>query len=372
MWLDSTLLAEGNLSGSAVTFSGSPLGDALGDFKVDYVVSAAASGTIETSLDWWNYLGYVVDSGSSIIAATITGSLDAVLTIQVSSATVTPTPPPTETFTDTPVLTSTQTPYPTYTSCLTLTNTVTTTPTATSVNVVTGTITYTGTGTVDYFHRLYVGLYFGDEKLGYHYTHYGSNSGPYTIGAPSSGTYYLVAYYNYQGLPNAGPFSSYFLPAPGERYTSTGPCQNPAEPTTYAVAFAPGTFSGPNITIDDTCAYTGFYGAVTYTGNKARPGACRTINVDVYTDAGYTTRQQAGVLVKENGGQYQVVTNTNTNPAGQACVPTGLSPVYVRFWYDADGNHTFNAGDPHLDYGMVSPTSDGLTLDISFGDTYIM
>jgi hypothetical protein len=264
-------------------------------------------------------------------------------------------PLPTDTSTITPAMTITRT----FTPCNSPTYTCTAGPTQTPAYFVTGNITYTGTGTVSAAHPLRLYSYNG---LG-HYTLVNTNGGPYTIGASYTGPGYLRAYYyytDYVDFYNVG-YGSYSA-MPGDRYYGAGPCPGPAAPASFAVTFTTGISPGPDIVIDDSCTFAGFYGTLSYTGNKSEVGICRQLGMEVYTDAGYTTLFQR-TYVRNSGGKYKVITNT---------VTSGLEPFYLRVWYDANGDTAFDAGDPYLDYGMITPTSDGRVRDISLDDSFVM
>ena len=148
------------------------------------------------------------------------------------------------------------------------------------------------------------------------------------------------------------------------RYFTQGSCANPASPASYAMTISGSsgtTVVGPSVSFDDTCSYWGVYGNASYNGGRGTVGFCRMIHVLTYSDSGYTVPLPATSAVDKNGTLYYFVTNDGVNQ-------TGLTPLYVRAYFDADGSYTFNAGDPYVDLGQVTPTTDGLDLDITFGD----
>jgi hypothetical protein len=195
-----------------------------------------------------------------------------------------------------------------------------------------------------------------------------TNSGTYILGAPWPGTFSIYAFYDFRGVMNFyGNKSWPDFVVPGNRYTSSGSCVNPVSIMAYPVTVtgsAGTTVAGPTITIDDSCSFQGFYGTVNYTGNKGTLGVCRLIYIQTYSDSGYTTLAQPIGSVSTNGANYNVITNCYAGG-------TGLTPVYVKAFFDANGNALFDAGDPYIDLGPVTPTTDGLLLNISFGDDNI-
>jgi hypothetical protein len=202
-----------------------------------------------------------------------------------------------------------------------------------------------------------------------------AGSGNYSIGARNPWTDYISAYYDLNGL-NAY-FETYwefyplhFARVPGMRYTGTGGCGNPASVTTTSVVVTGPmgtTITGPTLTFDDTCGYWGIYGTVTYTGTAAPSGLCRQIYINAYSNSSYTAPVQYTFQTANNGAHYYFTTNdTLVNPS-----PTGLATLYLQAYYDANGDGVFDTGDPYIDLGAVTPTTNGLLENISFDDTYI-
>jgi hypothetical protein len=67
--------------------------------------------------------------------------------------------------------------------------------------------------------------------------------------------------------------------------------------------------------------------------------------------------------ISQNGGHYFFVTND--------FFMTGLAPFYIKAYFDANGDGVFDTGDPYVNLGLLTPTTDGLLQNISFGDTNI-
>jgi len=201
-------------------------------------------------------------------------------------------------------------------------------------------------------------------------THLLADSGTYTVGVYFPGVHNLtlLSDTNDLGLLKITPYVGYnFQPVPGIRYISLGACSIPVTTQTYPVTVsgaAGTTFAGPTLTLDDSCSYEGVYGTITYSGSKSTMGLCRRLNVDVYSDPGYTTLLPYSQSFYLNASAYNFVTNL-------ASGMTGLAPVYIRAWYDADGSNSFSTGDPYLQVGPVSPTDNGTHQNLSFGDTYV-
>ncbi len=334
---------------------------------------------------------------------TLTWTSTSTDTLTPSSPTDTPTPTPTKTATDTstcsptPTQTNSPTSTATFTDSLTPSDTptgtwATSTPTLTPINTGTpcwtatatltgtfppspnyyirGSVTYTGTGTSGGI------CVAGGEPAGYPLNELGGfqgvgSGGTYTLGSRYIPVLYVSAYYDLNGLNNVYPnygFSYLYLPhVPGMRYTTQGSCSNPASPASYAVTISGSlgaTVVGPNLSFDDTCSYWGIYGNATYNGARGTVGLCRMIHILTYSDAAYSVPLSAGSTVDQNGTLYYFVTNDGANQ-------TGLTPLYIRVYFDADGSHTFTAGDPYVDLGLVTPTTDGLDFNITFDDTFI-
>ena len=289
-----------------------------------------------------------------------------------NTPTTSPTFSPTGTPTNTPTLTGTwmtptitNTLVHTATACLTQTFTSTACMAPTPPCSITGTLLYTGSGTVDSTHPLWIGYLSGSTLTAYYGTGaYGSNT--YRLYSSNPGVQGISVFYNFQGLPNISYnyVYEYLSPVPGERYLSSGSCAVPAVVQTIPVTFVAGTSTGPTITIDDSCSFWGFYGTVNYTGNKGTVQYCRTLNVITYLDAGYSSPSQPSASANLNGSTYGIVTNIGSSP-------TGLTPLYVRAWFDVNGDHAFDTGDPYMDLGQITPTTDGLQFNISFGDALI-
>ena len=280
-----------------------------------------------------------------------------------ATPTTSPTISPSCTQTFTPTITFT--PGNTSTACFTFTATATPCVVPTPPCVITGSITYTGTSVVDSTHQLLVGLS-GASGLSDYYYRSGVTSGTYTLQSAATGIGTIAAYYNYNGLGNNN-FSygtENFYPVPGERYTGSGSYTSPAVIVTYPVTFVAGSSAGPNITIDDSSSFSGFYGTATYTGKRGTVQYCRPIHISTYSDPGYSSLLQPGATVQLNGAAYSVVTNTGTNP-------TGLTAIYVRAWFDVNGNYNFGTGDPYMDLGLLTPSANGLVQNITFNDTYV-
>ena len=284
---------------------------------------------------------------------------------------------PTVTFTSTPTPTGTWytptftiTPTKTFTNCMTFTPTVTFSPvppTATPVNWITGTVNYTGAGSVDTDHYLVVGLLAPPDQL-FAGTVITTNGGTYNLGTAGPGTYSISAYYVFNGCisdPNS-PFGA-VCSSTGNRYASTGACSSPVTFLSYSVTVigsAGTTTTGPSITIDGTCGFSGIYGAVNYTGSKGMVNSCRTIQVQTFTDAAYSSPAPYSSTYTTKSGVYDFVTNTGNSP-------TGLTPLYILAWFDANGDGVFDTGDPYIQIGPVTPTTDGVLQDIVFGDAYV-
>jgi hypothetical protein len=92
-------------------------------------------------------------------------------------------------------------------------------------------------------------------------------------------------------------------------------------------------------------------------------GLCRPVYIQACSDAAYTTQVYL-TRVNANGNTYYFVTNDGGNN-------TGLTPLYLRAYFDANGDYVLDTGDPYLDLGQLTPTTDGLLQNITFGDTYI-
>ena len=244
------------------------------------------------------------------------------------------------------------------------------TPPPTPSYYISGSVDYTGTGSVDVNHPLYVG--FGEPTM---YQPGGfctlNISGNYSLGTRHSGTFSIGAYYDknsltkyfltyWQGYPLAFPY------VPGMRYASFGGCDNLVSPVTIAGSMGSTTI-GPNLIFDDSCSYWGIYGTVTYIGARGTVGICRKIYINAYLDSSYTDPANYTFHNYQNGNHYYFVTNDNYSHWG----PTGLSPLYIRAYFDTNGNGSFDSGDSYVELGPMTPTTDGLLLNISFGDTYI-
>ena len=302
---------------------------------------------------------------TGILTVTPTNSFTPTMT-GVFSATPTNSPTPTmtqtETATSTPTnmggATSTNTPTPVHTGtpCASATSTTTSCPTPTPSLNFSGSFSYTGSGTVDGTHLIYV---FGGTGLNWLY----SNTGTYNLGTNWTGISGVHAYFDLNGLCNYWAPS----PVPGMRYTSTGVCSNPVIVYNYPVTLTGPigtTVVGPSVTLDDSCSFSGVYGTVNYTGSLGTVGLCRRIYVQAFSDPGYSVSLPESAVVSQNNVPYNFVTNYIT---GQS----GLSPIYVRAFFDVDGNGVLSSGDPYSNLGQVSPTSDGLLLNINFADSNI-
>jgi len=219
-----------------------------------------------------------------------------------------------------------------------------------------GSVSYTGSGTVGGNHLIYV---FG----GTGFNCFSSNTGTYNLGTNWAGITGVYAYFDLNGLCNVLAPS----PVPGMRYTSTGVCSNPVVVYDYPVTLSGPigtTVVGPAVTLDDSCSYSGVYGTVNYTGSLGTVGLCRRIYIQAFSDAGYSVSLPENAVVSQNNVPYNFVSNYTT---GQS----GLSPIYVQAFFDVDGNGILSSGDPYLNLGQVSPTSDGLLLNINFADSNI-
>ena len=151
------------------------------------------------------------------------------------------------------------------------------------------------------------------------------------------------------------------------RYSNGGSCSIPVTVATYPVTIpsaAGTTLIGPNLTIDDSCSYWGIYGNFTYTGSKGMVQYCRGLRLNTYTDAAYSVPAPYATGSNTSTGSYSFVTNQNAGG-------TGLTPLYIRVYFDANGDNSFDTGDPYLELGPVTPTTDGLLQNITFGDTFI-
>ena len=250
------------------------------------------------------------------------------------------------------------TPYYTATLCWTQSMTPTScfTPTATNPASVSGSLTYTGTGTVDGSHPMFA-TYANLTSFVI------SSGGAYSLRGGSPATYNIYAFFDFNGIGNSLGVN-YLNPFPGERYAHVGACSNPASPSSYSTGIVLGANVGPNITLDDSCSFWGVFGTVSYTGIKGTVQVCRRINIQTYSDAGYTAPAPYTLQFFQNSHFYYFVTNTGAGA-------TGLTPLYVRVWFDVNGNNIFDTGDPYLELGPVTPTTDGLLQNINFGDAFI-
>lgn len=287
-----------------------------------------------------------------------------------------PTNSPSDTATDSPTKTptSTATPTPTgiwftptstYTECNTPSPTLTGTivPTPAVQNYISGALSYTGSGSGT---NIAVS---GGAKV-----YLFPSSGTYTVGVLGPGVYQLSAYFDYQS-PGGGlyycptcQFPWSVIPVPGMRYTNSGSCSNPVTVASFPVTVsgaAGTTVAGPNLSFDDTCSYWGIYGILSYTGTKGPVRFCRGMILQTFTDAAYTVPAPYSV---GSSGSPTVGINfvTNEGPGG-----TGLAPLYLRAFYDANGSGIFDTGDPYLEMGPVTPTTDGVLQNVTFDDTYI-
>jgi hypothetical protein len=317
-------------------------------FTITFTPTSTATNTATNTL--------TPTQGSPTPTATLTGT---------STGTSTPTNTVTHTPTATPTSTGTWfTPTYTLTNCFTPTMTLTGTmvPTPVIQNYISGPLTYTGSGSGTGL------LISGGAKI---YTF--PSSGTYTVGVAGPGVYQLSAYYDYNS-PGGGlyycptcNFAWSVIPVPGMRYTNSGSCSNPVTVVSYAVTVsgAAGTTTiGPNLSFDNTCSYWGIYGTLSYTGNKGTVQICRGISLCTYLDAAYSIPAPYSTGFTTSSGYYSFVTNLSPGA-------TGLSPLYLRAYFDANGDNVFDTGDPYVDLGSVTPTTDGLLQNISFGDTFI-
>jgi len=231
---------------------------------------------------------------------------------------------------------------------------------------ITGSIQYTGSGTMDSTHQLYIGSSSGNILTAYYGTGvYGGTT--YTLKSSGPGVQNISVYFNFSGVPNDTSYNYVYesiVPVPGERYLTSGSCSIPAVALTIPVTFTAGTTAGPTITLDDSCSFWGIYGTVNYTGIKGTVQYCRNLYINTYLDAGYTSLQQPSAVAITNGGSYEMVTNIGSGA-------TGLTPLYLKAWFDVNGNHVFDTGDPYIELGQFTPTTDGLLENITFGDTFI-
>ena len=309
-------------------------------------------------------------TGSPSATATCTPTGSATMT-PLSTATYTPTGSPTHTATSSATATPTNTPLHTSTPCYTVTVTFTGTVPPNPTYVIQGTVNYSGTGAVDNQHLVFVG--FGDavgmDPGGFYVA---NTNGPYYLGLAGyftlPRTISVQAYYDTNGLTSTTP-NHYlgFGHVPGMRYTTSGSCANPASPAYTAVTVPLGTTPGttvvgPAVALDDTCSYWGIYGTVTYTGSLGIVQDCQEVYVQFYSDAGYTAQVQSQGYFP-NGSAYYVTTNDY--------ITTGLAPLYARAFYDRAGTGALGAGDPYVNLGALTPTTDGLQENISFGDATI-
>jgi hypothetical protein len=265
---------------------------------------------------------------------------------------------PTATTTSLSGLTLTQTPVRTPTNCNTDTATFTScaTPTPTHPATITGSVTYTGSAAAG-SGTAYIALYF----YGVSPDLIPAPGGTYDLEGGSPGNSQLWVYLDYNGLWN---ITGYQVPLPGMRYYHGPTCSNPAAPVSILVDIPGGTTAGPSITMDDTCSFWGIYGTVTYTGIMTQVENCRQVHVQAYSDAAYTTPMAYSFSSKINGAFYYFVTNYGSNT-------TGLTPFYLRAYEDLETHNTITAGDPYVDLGEVTPTTNGLQMNISFGDANI-
>ena len=287
-----------------------------------------------------------------------------------SLASFTPTPSTTSTFssttspqsTNTPTVTSTNTSTPspqnTNTPCQTASPTVTSCMTPTPVYWITGSYSYVGTGPVNGSHPILIGI---PPAL---YSVYTTSSGTYSFAAYGPGVHSLSIYYNSRGVTD--PYNRNLQIVPGMRYLSNGSCSFPVSVLTYSVTVTAGVSpaTGPSLTLDDSCSYEGVYGNIQYNGTKGAPGLCRRLNIQVYSDSTHTNLLSYFLSFYKNGDPYHFLTNFISSQ-------TGLAPVYLRAWYDADGSNTFNTGDPYLEIGPVSPSDNGTLQNLTFDDTNV-
>jgi len=293
--------------------------------------------------------------------------------------TQTPTPDLTQIFlfgTRTFTSTYTFTPTRTLTTCATPTMTVTGIAgilTSAPSHYIAGAFDYTGSGVVDGGHQIRVGkashvyvtypLFYrmgGDEW-------FNSSMGNYVLGVlPGGGVFNLRARLDLKGsvayIPPEdvapGRIRYGFPSFVGERFSCT------AIPVTVT-ASSPVTLAGPQLTLDDSCGFTGVYGAINYTGSIGTVQLCRKVHLQAFLDAAFTTQVRSASSWRKPM-TYNFVTN---DPL--ISPQSGTAPLYLRAWYDANGNYLFDTGDPYFETGPVAIPGDGTQQDISFGDLFI-
>jgi hypothetical protein len=214
---------------------------------------------------------------------------------------------------------------------------------------ISGTIQYSGgLGPVSSMRPIKIEVSSTASKLGsVAHTTVTANGGRFIVNVATAGNYYLWFFLdvNKDGRPNVGePFQVY-----DRRFTL------PADPIT-----APQ--SGVNLSFDDTGLFPGIAGTVTYTGRLGQVSSTARVYVEEATDADLAhLRKSSSVSV--NGGHYEFVTLDS-------------GPYYLRAFFDVNGNHRLDAGEPLTIYDNhaappgdpvdASPTQTGIAL--SFGD----
>lgn len=179
-----------------------------------------------------------------------------------------------------------------------------------------------------------------------------TNGGTYTVYVPASGSYYLACYYDPNNLVSiTGNYSPLLLT--GVIYDAIAGGIPVAGPTSY----------GSTIVFGSNNQWPGFYGTVTYTGSYGAVGTCRQIYVYAYSDSAYSSQVAYG-WVSSNGGTYSVYTAVNGSQPG-------ISPIYVRAYFDAVGGIGISTGDPYVNLGPLTGSKSGVVHNITFGDTNV-
>ncbi len=178
-----------------------------------------------------------------------------------------------------------------------------------------------------------------------------TNGGGFTLTAPAPGNYYLA--YELDVFPNSEdndvnvgePFQAY-----NHRIAA------PADPIALPMA-------GVALNFDDTGRLPGIGGNVTYTGSQFAVSSSSALIVEAFADPSLAGTADRGTATGTNGGRYDLIIFDTT-------------PLYLRAFLDANGNHQFDPGEPFQIYnGKSTPPGDPVvpgpdqgTVDFEFGD----
>jgi hypothetical protein len=179
-----------------------------------------------------------------------------------------------------------------------------------------------------------------------------SNGGSFTLTAPAPGNYYLA--YELDVLPNSEdndvnvgePFQAY-----NNRITG------PADPIAVPMA-------GRALNFDDSGRLPGIGGNVTYTGSQFAVSGSTALLVESFAAPSLTGNAENQAPISTNGGRYDFIIFDTT-------------PLYLRAFLDANGNHQFDPGEPFQIYNgksatpgdPVVPGPDQGAVDFAFGDS---